>query len=102
MLFRSARDVDSVRLEIDHLDALRFTLLVAQPSWWVGYFAYIREQRAGMEDQQLADKWLAHGGLAMERNDLEALKVACNQLVTLLPRDQQEEARGYGGTTVRE
>jgi len=95
-----SRDPGLLREKIQELNDIRFPLLLAQPGWWVGYFEHLKEQRALMPKRGQADQLIAHGERAIATGDLEALKSACNQLVSLLPKDEQDKARGYGGSTV--
>jgi hypothetical protein len=96
-----ARDAGTLREKIEELNAIRFPLLLAQPGWWVGYFSYLKEQRASMAQETLADQLTAQGDRAIAAGDLEAMKNVCQQLVNLLPKDEQDKARGYGGGTVK-
>jgi len=52
-----------------------------------------------MLDQAQAKLWFSHADRAINNNDIEALRTACTQLLSLLPKQQQK--RGYGGGTVR-
>jgi molecular chaperone DnaK len=77
-------------------------ILHQQPEFWVSYLRYLTDQRDNMTDPNLADRYIAQGLRAVNTGDVEHLKVACRQLVALLPPEKQEEARGYGGTTIKD
>jgi len=77
-------------------------ILHQQPEFWVSYLRYLTDQRDNMTDPNLADRYIAQGLRAVNTGDVEQLKVACRQLVALLPPEKQEEARGYGGTTIKD
>ena len=62
---------------------------------------YLEGEKAEMRDEAQADMLLAQGRRAETSSDLEGLKAAVRQLIGLLPHEQQEKARGYGGTTIR-
>jgi len=97
----ASRQVDEVRRKVDEIRALGFKLVMAQPGWWVGYFNYLKEQRQLMSSRGRIDALVGQGDRAINGNDLEGLQSACRQLNDLLPEEEQEKAKGYGGTTHR-
>lgn len=92
-------EADVLRRKIEEMYRLRIRVLVRTPEYWVGYRNYLLERQSEMIDQMQAKLWFNHADRAINSGDLEALKSACNQLLSLLPRAIQ--VRGYGGTTVR-
>lgn len=112
------RRLQTLRGEIDHavqagdplvlhrkaeeLREIARPVLLQQPEFWVGYLGYLADQRDQMIDSNLADRYIAQGRRAVNNNDLEQLEAACRQLIALLPPEKQEEARGYGGTTIKD
>lgn len=93
-------DPDVLRRKIDELYSLRYKLLSAQPDWWVGYLEFLAGQREKMSDQSQADLLIAQGRRSISNNDLDGLKSACRQLISLLPADEQDVARGFGSTVI--
>jgi molecular chaperone DnaK len=91
-------DPDEIRRKTEQLDTLRMRVLTGQPSWWVDYLTYLEELQQEMTDQARANQLITRGRRAINNNDLEDLKSTCRQLVQLLTPEQQELARGYGGT----
>jgi hypothetical protein len=96
-----AMDGDTSELEkrTAKLFQLRIRILMRTPEYWVGLKEYLAERRQAMTDQAQAQMWFNHADKAINNNDLEALKSACNQLRSLLPT--ADEFRGYGGTTLK-
>ena len=60
---------------------------------------YLREHRGQMLNPTQAQLWFQQADRAIVSNNIDALRTAIHQLVALLP--QQQEARGYGGGTIR-
>ena len=85
-------------MAIDALSKLRVELWLRTHEYWLGYREYLAGERDKMLDTAQADRWLVHAERAVASGDFEALKSACRQLHSLLPRDEQA---GYGGTTIR-
>jgi len=92
-------EADILRRKIEEMYRLRIRVLVRTPEYWVGYRNYLLERQLEMMDPSQAKLWFNHADRAINSGDLEALKSACNQLMSLLPRAVL--ARGYGGSTVR-
>ena len=93
-------DIDILRRHTDEMHSLKYSIIVRQPSFWVGYLEYLEEQRSSMTDDAQASQLFSQGRRAINNNDLEGLQAAVRQLIGLLPRDMQEKAAGYGGTTI--
>jgi molecular chaperone DnaK len=91
-------DAVILRTAIDALSKLRVELWLRTHEYWLGYREYLAAERDRMLDTAQADRWLVHAERAVASGDFEALKSACRQLHSLLPKDEQT---GYGGTTVR-
>jgi len=95
--------VELLQTRLGDLRDLNASVVVRQPSFWVGYLQYLEEQRDRMSDRAAADRLLAQGHRAIrEPQDLEALKAAVRQLIRLLPDDDPgvAEARGAFGSTI--
>ncbi|MBD3291788.1 MAG: Hsp70 family protein [Armatimonadia bacterium] len=98
-----AGDPDLLRRYIDELDNLCWQVLNQQPGFHVGQFDWLVERMTSMRDPGQAEQIIAQGRRAINNNDIEALKAANRQLISLLPRDVQEQARhvNVGGTMTR-
>jgi molecular chaperone DnaK len=94
------RDVDQVRRKLDELDTLAIRILVERPEFWVSFFQNLEERKSSMRDRAQADQLFAQGNRAMQNNDLPRLKAVVQQLLSLLPVDQQAEMRGGFGSGV--
>jgi len=92
-------DAVILKKKIENVFQLRIKLLARTPEYWVGSRDYLLERQSEMTDHAQAQLWFAHAARAINNNDLDALKSACNQLWGLLPMANQ--FRGYGGSTVR-
>lgn len=88
-----------LRRKIEEMYYLRIRVLMRTAEYWIGYRDYLVERQSEMTDQAQAKLWLNHAERAISTGDLQALRSACNQLLSLLPKAVQE--RGYGGSTIR-
>ncbi len=97
-----AGDPDLVRRYVDDLDSLYLQVLDRQPGFHVGRFHWLVERVGSMRDPQHAEQVVAQGRRAINNNDIDALKAANRQLLSLLPREVQNEAKhaNVGGTVV--
>lgn len=97
----SSRDADLLRRKRDDLSSLKFRILRELPEWWVGLLQDLEDYRPQMRDQVQADRLFAQGYRAINDNDVQSLKSAVNQLISLLPVDRQTDIGGKGfGSTV--
>jgi molecular chaperone DnaK len=98
-----AGDSDLLRRYIDELFGLYLDVLERQPGFHVGRFDWLVERMQSMRDPGQAEQIVAQGRRAINNNDIEALKAANRQLMSLLPRNVQEEARhaNFGDTITR-
>ena len=92
---------DLLRGKISQIDGLRYRILRDQPGFWVGWFEQLEEMKADMRDQSEAEQLFSKGRRAINNNDLDGLQATVNQLISLLPANQQQVARGYGGGTIK-
>ncbi|MHB2149965.1 Hsp70 family protein [Calditrichota bacterium LG25] len=93
-----SHEPDLLRQKIDQMEDLRFAILREQPGFWVSWFEYLVEMDDKMTDHLRAKELIAEGRRAIANNDLERLKSTVKQLISLLPPDQQEEAKERGST----
>ncbi|RJQ63193.1 MAG: Hsp70 family protein [Desulfobacteraceae bacterium] len=93
-------DPDLLRRHIATIDALFLHVLDQQPGFHVGRFNWLVEKAQSMRDPGLAEQIITQGRRATNNNDVEALKAANRQLLSLLPREIQQEAKhaNIGGT----
>ena len=98
-----AGDPDLVRRFVDELGTLAFHVLDRQPGWHVAHFNWLVEQLQSMRDPNQAEQVIGQARRAINNNDVDALKAANRQLMTLLPGDVQEQYRhaNVGGTVTR-
>jgi molecular chaperone DnaK len=94
-------DPDLLRQQLGEIGTLNIQVLQRQPGFWLGFLGYLEERRSLMRDRSEADDLIARGRRAINTNDLDGLKAAVKQLLSLLPPDEQQLAGGYGGTTTR-
>jgi molecular chaperone DnaK len=88
-----------LRRKVDEMYQLRMRIFGDNPDFWIGYRDYLLERRGQMLDATQAQLWFQHADRAIISNNIDALRTAIHQLVALLPK--QQEARGYGGGTIR-
>jgi molecular chaperone DnaK len=88
-----------IRRKIDEMSGLRFRLVGQDPSWWIGCVEYVKENSEKLSDQRQAELLFAQAHRSINDDDLDGLKSACRQLLSLLPDEERDLERGYGGTT---
>lgn len=94
-----ARDIDRVKRKIAEMDGLRIRILKEQPGFWVALLQWQEERKATMRDQPQAEALIAQAYRAINNNDVPALQAAVQQLMALLPAEEQDEMRrGFGST----
>jgi molecular chaperone DnaK len=93
-------DPDLLRRKVDELSVARRGILREQPGWWVGLFEDLRNNyRSKMRDSQQADALFNMGQRAIQTGDVPGLRSACQQLIALLPQEQQSTV-GAGSTVM--
>jgi molecular chaperone DnaK len=97
-------DADLLQRHIDSLDGLYLDVLNRQPGFHVGRFDWLVGRLQSMEDPGRAEEIIKKGRVAINNNDIHALKAANRQLLSLLPREVQEKAKDsrIGGTITRD
>jgi len=94
-----AHDIDRVRRKISEMDGLRIRILKEQPGFWVALLQWLEERKETMRDRPQAEALIAQAYRAINGNDVPALQAAVQQLMALLPADEQDEMRkGFGST----
>ncbi len=85
-----------LRKKIEQITDLRYQILFAQPSYWVGYFRYLEKQRNKMSDAGAADRLFNQGYQYIQKENISGLRNVVVQLFDLLPSEVVEEVkRGY-------
>lgn len=95
-------DPDILREHIEQISSIGMQIVLRKPEIWIYWLQDLEKQTASMTDVAQAERLFEQGRRAVNDEDLESLKAAVQQLFALLPREQQEEVRGYGGTTIRD
>jgi molecular chaperone DnaK len=93
-----AGDPDMLRQCADELDGLWFQVADRQAAFHVGRFNHLVQRLGSMRDPAQAEQLIAQGRRAINNNDVQALKAANRQLMSLLPRDvqvQEDERRSH-------
>jgi hypothetical protein len=93
---------DLVHRCINDLDAIHNEVLDRLPAYHMKRFEWLLERLQSMRDPGQAEQIVAQGRRAINNNDIDALKAASRQLVSLLPIEVQQEAThvNVGGTIV--
>jgi molecular chaperone DnaK len=85
-----------LRKKIKQIIDLRYEILFAQPSFWVGYFKYLEKQRSKIPDAGAADRLFNQGYQCIQKENISGLRNVIVQLNNLLPDEVVEEVkRGY-------
>lgn len=93
---------DILREHIEQIRSIGMQIVLRKPEIWIYWLQDLEKQTASMTDVAQAERLFEQGRRAVNNEDFESLKAAVQQLFALLPREQQEEIRGYGGTTIRD
>ncbi|MCI0437288.1 MAG: hypothetical protein L0271_27180, partial [Gemmatimonadetes bacterium] len=83
------RDPDILRRKVSELDNMRFRILREDPRFWVNLFKQLEEMRGEMTDKAAADLYIAQGNRAIISEDVDSLKAAVQQLLSLLPQERR-------------
>ncbi len=84
-----AGDPDLLRQCADELDGIWFQVADRQTAFHVGRFNRLVERLQSMRDPGQAEQLVAQGRRAINNDDVQALKAANRQLMSMLPRDVQ-------------
>lgn len=97
-------DPDLMRQDIDELNGLIVDVLQRQDAFHVQRFEWLVEQAQSARDPAQAQQIISQGRRAINNNDIDALKAANRQLVSLLPHGVQNQANhaNIGGTMTRD
>lgn len=93
---------EALKKHIAAAHELYFDIQRERPEWWVGWFQFIEERSSEIPDQNAANRLLSQGRQAIQTGNLNMLRHAVAQLMTIMPRDVAEEVqRGFGHGLVR-
>jgi hypothetical protein len=97
------KDSSLVRLYLQELNNLQFTIFAEQPGFWMHLFNNFRENPdTPFIDKSRAEKLLREGEAAIKKNNVDKLKMIVAQLFALLPREQAALlTRGFGSTLMK-
>jgi len=96
-LEKEAEDVkankDTKKLErlTQEILQLHWGVLFKQDGFWISAFQEISKNPPVFSNQGRAEGLIKEGNMALQRQDLEALKTVVNQLWDLMPQDKQDE-----------
>lgn len=94
---RDGRRIAEAKDIFKRIDAIYFEAMYEQPGFWLGRLRWASENIHKFADQSKARQLIALGTQAVQRGDIDALRSACAQLMSLLPRDEQDNfGRGIG------
>jgi len=97
------KDISLVRLYLQELNNLQFTIFAEQPGFWMHLFNNFRENLdTPFIDKSRAEKLVREGEAAIKGNNIDKLKMIVVQLFALLPREQAALlTRGFGSTLMQ-
>lgn len=90
-----SNDAELLQRKINALDGLRIQVARTQPGYWVGLFEAVEAMQDSMTNSTLAQQYITQGNRAIDNNDIDGLKSATENMISLLP---VEEQRGFGGS----
>jgi len=90
------KNADRVRRKKEELEKLHWSILFAQPAFWVGYFNNLAKSKPQMRDQARADRLIQQGRDCIAANNVDGLRQTVWQLNDLLPKEvAQAIEKGY-------
>jgi molecular chaperone DnaK len=95
------RDAALLRRKSKEAFRLSSLILWRQPNFLLGILHELEQRRPLLSDPALADHLFAQAQRAVQENEPNVLRAALDQLIALLPPEQQQALGGYGGTTIR-
>jgi molecular chaperone DnaK len=91
-------DVDVLRRRISEVTALWGRIDQKDPAYWLWWFAKLKEQKATLRDQHIAEKLFALGDSAIDKSDLVGLKGVVQKLWAFTPEAVRSNIeKGHGG-----
>lgn len=87
---RDGRRIAEAKDIFKRIDAIYFQVIREQPGYWLGFLRWASQNIQKFTDQSQARQLIALGTQAVQRGDFDALRSACVQLMSLLPRDVQD------------
>ncbi len=93
-------DPDLVRQCADELDGLWYRIANRHTPFHVGRFNRLADMQASMRDPAQAEQLVAQGRRAIANDDVDALKAANRQLMSLLPQTEQAQVDQRRGTVI--
>jgi len=95
------KNSDSLEQKKRKLSQLVMQVLMKQPGFWVAQLERLEKEYKGkMRNQAEAELYFTQAYQAMNKQDLEGLKVTVRQLYGLLPEVDVEEVKGYRSTVM--
>lgn len=98
----SSKNADRLRRCKTEAEKFYWSILVAQPGFWVGYFNNVVGRKSEMKDRSRAERLIQQGRDCIESNNVDGLRQTVMQLADLLPREVAEAIqRGYRSGVVK-
>jgi molecular chaperone DnaK len=97
--FLSSTSPEKIQAAADELHSLQWNILARTPEFLKGMFAHLVERRASMNDQIQASQLIESGKRAIEKDDIDDLRIINSRLWDLMPAKEQssDEMRAYTG-----
>jgi molecular chaperone DnaK len=97
--FLSSTNPEKIQQITEELNSVQWGILARTPEFLKGMFAHLVERRASMNDQIQATQLIESGKRAVERQDIDDLRVINSRLWDLMPAKEQtsDEMRAYTG-----
>lgn len=95
-------NIDDLRVKLRQAQSLYWSLLFAQPAFWVYQFQQVEKDVAAASDQARVTRLCGQGRAFLSQNNAEGLKNVVLELWKLMPADAvEEQKRGYQSGIVR-
>lgn len=96
------KDAECIEKKQKDVESLYFSILFAQPSFWVNQFRHLETEKSKMNDQAKAARLFDMGRNYISQNNTDGLKQIVQQLWNLTPDDVVNNAqRGFGANLAR-
>ena len=87
----AAKDSKRLGKITEEMVSLRWAVLFKQPGFWISAFQEIKKKPpVGFTNQTRAEELIEEGSMALQRQDLDALKSIMFELWSLIPQEEQE------------
>ena len=82
-----------MRTAIEELESLVWTAIMAHPGFWVEQFVQLSEAAMAGSRASESAALVQRGRAALDRQDVDALRAVCGDLLRIIPSEEQPDTR---------